>query len=1218
MRRLILIALLFGFGCKGCDDGDPAVPPDAGPPDGPPVVEVICEELPPVTSGTCAITAGNEKRLLKGIVLTPSTIYRGGQVLVEGEQITCVGCDCATGGETVVSCPDGAISPGLINSHDHTQFANSYPYGSKPIYNNDTSVRYEDRQQWREGDTGRPRIRKSGTAGANHIAWGELRFIMGGATSIVGEGAAAGLLRNLDKAGALQGGLAQPPVEFDTFPLDDFSSGIKRDGDCNYAGNPTVPDSTAVTNADAYEPHISEGLNATAHNEFLCQSSTTFDAVAPDTSHDLLLPKTAVIHGIALNAQEYAQMSMAGTALIWSPRSNISLYGDTARVTTASRLGVEIALGTDWMPSGSMNLLRELKCAASLNETYYDSFFTDEQLWRMVTSSAASVTASDDKIGTLAAGKVADISIFAAHGKTYGAVVAAENKDVAMVMRGGKVLYGDDGIVGGLAADAATCDAIDVCGTNKKLCLMGEVGMTYDQLEAAAKVDVPSQTAAPAYRAFSCEDPPDEPTCQPQRPEAVAGSTVFTGTPSAADTDGDGIADTGDNCVSVFNPVRPMDGGTQPDADGDGVGDACDACPLDADTNQCGNNVDPNDRDLDGVPNATDNCPDTANADQLDGDGDGKGDVCDVCPNDSNPGTAGCPVSIYSIKDGTTVPNTAVHIDNALVTGKASNGFFVQIVTGDPGFVGTDFSGIFVFTNSPSALLDTVSVGKRVAIDGTVKDFNGQLELDSITNILVSAAAPEAPPTPVSATYAEVRTGGTRAAKLEGVLITLPGATVSATNSMFGEYTLNTTPNDLVADDLLFAPAPPPVPGQAFSSVTGILTHRNNASKIEPRSSADLPPGAAGLKSLGPALTFKRVGSAGTATIPDPLTIVLTGPSPAGGTTIVLSSSNSNVASVPASVNVPQGQSSIVVPVTAVAANATAVTILATLGVQNQSADVRILSATEQPTSVTIAPTASAVAQGGTVDMSVTLDLPALANTSAVALSIVSGQGTVPATVTVDPNKTTKAFTFTHVSGDTVVVRASFNGTTSDSTITLSTGANHLVINEVDYDQAGTDSTEFIEIFNPSAQSVPLANLQVLLINGSNKQVYDTITLADAPVASLPPGGFLVIAGADVTAAGGAVMLNPGFATNAIQNGSPDAIVLIDNVAHTLIDGLSYGGALNGVDLPGFTAAVDLADTGVADLTPFTNAMCRKPNGTDTDAAADWALCAPTAGAANP
>ena len=65
-------------------------------------------------------------------------------------------------------------------------------------------------------------------------------------------------------------------------------------------------------------------------------------------------------------------MATHGTGLIWSPRSNITLYGDTARVTIASRLGVNIALGTDWMPSGSMNLLRELKCADSFNTTYLD------------------------------------------------------------------------------------------------------------------------------------------------------------------------------------------------------------------------------------------------------------------------------------------------------------------------------------------------------------------------------------------------------------------------------------------------------------------------------------------------------------------------------------------------------------------------------------------------------------------------------------------------------------------------------------------------------------------------------------------------------------------------------------------------------------------------------------------------------------------------------
>src|SRR5262249_34591336 len=158
---------------------------------------------------------------------------------------------------------------------------------------------------------------------------------------------------------------------------------------------------------DAYEPHTSEGIDATAHNEFLCQSSTSYDATAPGVSDNLVLGKTTMIHGIGLTAADFGAMAAAGTGLIWSPRSNITLYGDTAGVTVASRLGVNIALGTDWMPTGSMNLLRELKCADGFNSRYLGSYFSDKQLWAMVTSNAASATKMDDTIGVLAPGRFA-------------------------------------------------------------------------------------------------------------------------------------------------------------------------------------------------------------------------------------------------------------------------------------------------------------------------------------------------------------------------------------------------------------------------------------------------------------------------------------------------------------------------------------------------------------------------------------------------------------------------------------------------------------------------------------------------------------------------------------------------------------------------------------------------------------------------------------------
>ncbi len=1206
MNRALWIVFTVALATQGCRcDGNNAKPDGGGddqPPDAPVVTEMVCEELPPVTDGTCSVTAGSTKKLIKGIVLTPQTVYRGGQVAVDDKgAITCVGCNCAAGGETVITCPDGAISPGLINTHDHITFTQNPPY-------NDTGERYEDRQQWRKGQDGHAKIPAGGGASAVQIQWGELRFLMGGATSIVGSGGQPGLLRNLDIA-ADQEGLNHGAVNFDTFPLDD-SGGTKRTSDCNYGGTPTTP--ASIASDPSYEPHTSEGIDQTARNEFLCQSSDTYDATAPGTSNNLLLNKTAMIHAIGLEPADLGAMGQAGTALIWSPRSNITLYGDTARVTTAHRMGVEIALGTDWMPTGSMNLLRELKCASSLNETYYNHFFTDVQLWQMVTLNAASVTATDDALGLLAPGHLADIAIFNAHGgKSYRAVIDAEPQDVALVMRAGKVLYGDSAAVN---ATAATCDVVDVCGTMKRVCTMTEVGKTYMALQSAAGAGI--------YPAFQCGQPMNEPSCVPRRPVSVAGSTVYDGTASATDRDGDGIPDSEDKCPDVFDPIRPVDGGKQGDADGDGIGDACDPCPLDANTTQC-TVADPNDRDHDGVPNATDNCPDAANPDQKDTDGDGKGDVCDACPADANPGAAGCPSTIYKVKNGMSPVGTNVRLLNALVTGKGTNGFFVQVKEGDTGYMGPDNSGLFVFTNTGSPLLANAVVGTRVTIDGRVANFQGEIELDTITTVTQTTTTPESAPMPIAVTYAEIKTGGTRAAALEAVIVQLGASSVSATNPMFGEFTVTAGADTLVIDDFLFVPTPAPGVGQALNALKGVLTLRQMASKLEPRSAADITLGAPGLLSFSPDLSFAKVGQTnGDPTFPNALTVTLTGPAQ-GNTAVTIASGDTNSLTV-TNVTVPDGATSVTVPVTAVAQKAD-VPVTATLGGQQLTAHVRVVGAAEVPTTPTLSPDDTAVAVGGTVQFTVTLDVPAPAGGTVVNLSVnPATAGTVPATVTVNQNQIAATFTYQNqATSGTATVTATLGANSSNATVTVSTGANHLVINEVDYDQIGTDNAEYIEIFNPSATAISLAGKQLLLINGNGNAIYNTIDLSSA--GSLASHQYLVVAGANVTVPASAKKLDPGFVADAIQNGAPDGIALIDNTNHVLIDALSYEGPMTAVDLPGFPAPVSLVEgtvlpSNIADSNSVAGALCRSPDGQDTDnAATDWKFCTTlTIGTANP
>ena len=102
-------------------------------------------------------------------------------------------------------------------------------------------------------------------------------------------------------------------------------------------------------------------------------------------------------------------MKATDTKLIWSPQSNVSLYGQTTDVATAMNMQVNVALGPDWTPSGTMNMLTEAKCAQHISKTYWNSQLSDRHLVDMMTINAARALGVDDQIGSLEVGKKADI-----------------------------------------------------------------------------------------------------------------------------------------------------------------------------------------------------------------------------------------------------------------------------------------------------------------------------------------------------------------------------------------------------------------------------------------------------------------------------------------------------------------------------------------------------------------------------------------------------------------------------------------------------------------------------------------------------------------------------------------------------------------------------------------------------------------------------------------
>ena len=366
------------------------------------------------------------KYILKGTIVTfneSGDIINDGFVCVDEKKIVSVAAkeqDIPSNFNSVAKIETGGyIYPGLIDLHNHL------PFDFLPLWKIDGNKPFRDRYEWPrlkryELEISTPANLLAITNGVELVKYCEVKSLIGGVTTIDGYSKfkgtyAAWLLRNVEVEPF---GSLEPPVFQSVQPIrpDEFLDYSKK-----------------MDKGNAFIYHLAEGISKELEKEF--------DELK---KHNLLRDKLVAIHCNALRKTHFADFGQKGVTLVWSPLSNMLLYGSTARVSYAKKNGVLICLGPDWSPTGSKNLLWELKVADLINKKGLGKIFSDKELVDMVIINPAKAIRWDDRLGRIEANYLADILVTERLNKDpYRSLIKATERNIRLVTIEGRPRFGD-------------------------------------------------------------------------------------------------------------------------------------------------------------------------------------------------------------------------------------------------------------------------------------------------------------------------------------------------------------------------------------------------------------------------------------------------------------------------------------------------------------------------------------------------------------------------------------------------------------------------------------------------------------------------------------------------------------------------------------------------------------------------------------------------------
>ncbi|MEP6619379.1 MAG: amidohydrolase family protein [bacterium] len=417
----------------------------------------------------------------------PDAIFAG-RVYIDAsgtiERVTTLADPAPAGyaGAPVVNVGTNLVMPGLIDLHNHIGY-NTLPLWTEPkqkiafAHHNSwtTAPTYQSSISW----PSRALVQAAPEALLAHV---QLRALVGGTTAIQGWPSAnrkfVQALRNIDDetAGSTNHGL----IRTSTLTLKPLALGAMAQLEKQGAG---------------FIYHCAEGqVGSIVAREFI------------DAGNAGCLGKTFIgIHCNAIAGADWQRWDKSnGGAVVWSPFSNLWLYGTTTDIAAAAKQNVTICLGSDWGPSGTKNVQGEMK-VAKLASQKLALGLTDRDIVAMVTTNPGDTLSRcwPKTIGRLVPGAFADITILRASGTkpVWTQIVESTESTVMLVVYAGIPRYGDAALM--TAAPLTKSSTVTIGGRKRRFAIAKpelDDGTAWSWKEITAELDAVRKDPAAALK----------------------------------------------------------------------------------------------------------------------------------------------------------------------------------------------------------------------------------------------------------------------------------------------------------------------------------------------------------------------------------------------------------------------------------------------------------------------------------------------------------------------------------------------------------------------------------------------------------------------------------------------------------------------------------------------------------------------------------------------